>query len=145
MRRRDVLRIFAGAGVVSVAGCTLPGGGGDVSTTVTHVYVLNRRSQAYPFELEVEYDGDRILDRSREISGTDTDSQPTALTVDDLPEEPGRYRFNFQVGDDEWLRTTPAELNITEIGSDCVRVTFVINLDDRMTAYARQPCVEGWV
>jgi hypothetical protein len=142
MRRRDVLRVAAGAGVASAAGCTLPGGGEGVSATVTHVYVLNRRSQACPFELEIEYDGDRILDRSREISGTESDSQPTALTFDDFPEQRGQYRFGFWVEDGEWLRATPAELNVTEAGATCVRVTFVINLDDRVTAYARQPCVE---
>jgi len=142
MRRRDVLRVAAGAGVASAAGCTLPGGGEGVSATVTHVYVLNRRSQAYPFELEVEYGGDRILDRSRDISSAESDSQPASLTFEDFPKERGRYRFGFRVGDGEWLRTAPTELNVTEAGAGCVRVTFVINLDDRVTAYARQPCVE---
>ncbi|MUV85979.1 hypothetical protein GJ631_05180 [Natronomonas sp. CBA1123] len=142
MRRRDVLRVAAGTAVASVAGCTLPGDEEGVAAAVTHVYVLNRRSQACPFELEIEYDGDRILDRSREISGTESDSQPTALTFDDFPEQQGQYRFGFRVEDGEWLRATPAELNVTEAGATCVRVTFVINLDDRVTAYARQPCVE---
>jgi hypothetical protein len=142
MRRREVLHVVTGTAVASLAGCTLPGEGEGLAATVTHVYVLNRRSQAYPFELEIEYDGDRIINRSRDISGTESDSQPTALTFDGLPEDRGAYRFEFRVGDGEWLRTIPAELNVTEAGADCVRVTFVIDLDDRVTAYARQPCID---
>jgi len=128
--------------MTAIAGCSLPGQSSDIGTTVTHVYVLNRRSQECSFDLEVEYDGDQVLDRSRSISGTTSSSRPTALTYTELPDDSGQYQFAFQVADGDWLRTSPTELNVTESGEGCVRVTFVINLDDRVTAYARQPCTD---
>lgn len=66
MRRRSLLSVAtaATAGVASLSGCILPNGDDDLPTTVTHVYVLNRRSGEHAFDLEVGYDGDRVLDRS---------------------------------------------------------------------------------
>ena len=131
------------SGMTAIAGCSLPGQSGGTSTTVTHVYVLNRRAQEYSFELEVEYDDEQLLDRSRSISGTTNESRPTALTYADFPDSPGQYQFAFRVADGEWLRTTPSGLNVTESGQDCVRVTFVINLGDRVTGYAQRGCAEN--
>lgn len=145
MRRRSLLSVAtaATAGVASLSGCSLSNGDDGLPTTVTHVYVLNRRSREYAFDLEIEYGGDRVLDRSRSISGAASSSEPTGLTFTDLPDEAGRYRFEFRIEDGEWLRTTPTELNVSDAGADCVRVTFVVNLGDRVTAHAREPCVDG--
>lgn len=65
------------------------------------------------------------------------------MTFTDLPDEAGRYRFGFRIEDGDWLRTTPTGLNVSDAGADCVRVTFVVNLGDRVTAHVREPCVDG--
>lgn len=144
MDRRSALRAVATGGTALLAGCSAIGrGDGDVAVTVRAVDVLNRRSTSATVTFVAERNGDVVVDRAVDVQGTENTSRPTAAEITAFADDPGRYRFELSVEAGKTLETTPAELGVTGSGASCVRVVFVLNVDDRLTAHARTPCEGG--
>ncbi len=108
--------------------------------TVQAVDVLNRRSAAATAEFVADRGEEVAVRRTVELAGSENASRPPGVEIAAFADDPGVYRFRLDVRDGETLKTTPSGLNVTADGADCVRVVFVLNLDDRLTAYARSPC-----
>ena len=132
---------MATTGVLGVAGCAATSGGDDATpVTVQAVDVLNRRSATATAEFVAERGEEVAVRRTLELAGSENSSRPPAVEIAAFADDPGVYRFRFDVRDGETLETTPSALDVTADGTDCVRVVFVLNIDDRLTAYARSPC-----
>lgn len=142
MERRSVLRAVATAGVAGLAGCAAVGGDADdaVPVTVRAVDVLNRRETAATAEFVAERGDEVAVRRTVELAGSDSASRPTGAEISAFADDPGTYRFRLDVDGGEALAATPSELGVTAAGADCVRVVFVLNVDERLTAHARSPC-----
>lgn len=140
VHRRRVLRPGYVGGVSLLAGCGSFGGDDRVPVTVQAVDVLNRRETAGTATFVAER-GDEVAVRRRvELAGSDNASRPTGAEISAFADDPGAYRFRLDVAGGGTLETTPSALGVTAAGADCVRVVFVLNVDDRLTAHARTPC-----
>ena len=144
MDRRTALRTVATGGVAALAGCTTFGddGSGGKRITVKAVDILNRRETPATAELVVERNGDVVIRRSVSLDSAENSSQPPAAEITEFADDPGQYQFRLDVDGGDTLATTPEDLNVADEGTSCVRVVFVINLDDRLTALALTPCVD---
>jgi hypothetical protein len=142
MNRRAVLQTVAASSVATLTGCMAFGDDGGKRITVSAVDILNRRETSVTAEFVAERNGDIELRRSVSVDGTENSSQPPASEITEFADDPGQYRFRLDVEGGDTLVTTPEELNIENTGTGCLRIVFVVNLDDRLTAYARNPCVD---
>jgi hypothetical protein len=143
VNRRSTLRVAATAGVLGLAGCaTIDGRGDALPVTVRAVDVLNRRTEAAAAGFVAERGDDVAMRRTVQLAGAETASRPTGAEITAFAADPGTYRFRLDVDGGERLETTPTDLGVTAGEADCVRVTFVLNVDDRLTAHARSPCAD---
>lgn len=142
MDRRTVLQTVAAGSVAALAGCIAFDDDGGERITVSAVDVLNRRETSVTAEFVAERNGEVVLRRSVSLDGTENSSRPPAAEITEFADDPGQYRFRLDVDGGDALATTPDELSIEDKGTGCLRIVFVVNLDDRLTAYARTPCVD---
>ena len=143
MNRRAVLQTVAASSVATLSGCMAFGDDGcGKRITVSAVDILNRRETSVTAEFVAERNGDVELRRTASLDGTENPSRPPGPEITEFADDPGQYRFRLDVEGGDTLTTTPEELNIENTGTGCLRIVFLVNLDDRLTAYARSPCVD---
>lgn len=139
--RRTALRALTAGAAAALAGCGRRSDDGEdeIPIRLAAVDVLNRRSDPETFSFVARRDGDVVAETTRRIDGAADSARPTGVEFSSWAADRHTYDFELSVEDGDALSTTPAALEVTDADVDCVRVVFVLNLDSRLTGYARTP------
>lgn len=132
MRRRPFLEGLAGSAAFVVAGC-LETPVSDVSSSETaelnEISVVNRREEPVSIDLEVDWDGETVLEETYELSGAetnDTDQLDSANADESVwPSDTGDWTVSARVDDGDWATVTP-----NDVAVDCVELMGIVGEDE---------------
>lgn len=132
MRRRTLLAGLSGGTAVLVSGCldSIVGDGSSSETAeLAELSVVNRDGEPVSIDLEVDWDGETVLEETYELSGAESNdtTQLDSATVDEgaWPADSGDWTVAARVGDGEWTTVRPDDVAV-----DCVELMGIVGEDE---------------
>lgn len=144
--RRRFLSSIAVCLPVLVSGCTFnepSSESGEVNNEtrelrLSELYVSNSHSEPHTVELELEYDGETVLNETFHLEAA-TENETKSKRVDkEWPDTPGTFLVRARIDSGQWeqqeLSTTDGE------GTDCIRSMVKIMEDETFGIWTSQKC-----
>lgn len=117
-------RALLAAGTAAVIGGCL-GLGDEDGSTLGWVAISNPHEDPHTVELEIEWEGDLVVDETYELLGNDPDSvsAPSELVEWAWPDEPGQFTVAARFPGEEWQAVDPAGADYPNCVAIDVRVS----------------------